>query len=1237
MGVAAFAGSAAFLASATSADAAESLVEMTNSVGHLSVEAQASARAVDASKLSDTMRFSVALKMRNFAELQSRVGHGEIIPEAELVQKYYPLASDYSTVADWLTGQGFAVKATDPNHLCIVATGTVAQLQNNLHAGMVDVTVGGVNYHTAQTAPNVPANIANVTLAINGLQPYIKAHTHLKRPAGNLKTAPNAYTPPPNFVGKVAKAYDATPATIGYSGVSEKIAILIDTFPAQADVEAFWAFNNIPQQWSNIELINANGGALDTASGEESLDVEWSSSIAPSAKVRVYATDDLYFSSIDSALARIVADVPTEKLNGLHQLSISLGLGETYLIGSGEFQTEGQYFAAIAAQGVSIFVSSGDAGSNPDDTGHNDPVQNPGPLQVEYESSDPSVTGVGGTVITIGPTGALSNEVAWQYGGGGVSRVFNRPGWQTGTNFPAGTMRLVPDVSLIAGNGAVNYLNLYVGGAWEPAGGTSFSAPMWAGFCALINEARLSPSAPVPATTGMGLLNPRVYPLLGTSSFNDVTSGSNGVYSAGPGYDLCTGLGSPDINNLITAIVNTVPPTVSTGVATSVTGTSALLNGTVNAQGSQSFPSFDYGTSITYGTNVAATPPVITGNTDTDTSVMVTGLLGHRTYHFRADASNAGGNSVGNDVTFVTPNNPPTAQPFKVVCDGAQVTFKPLVTVTDVDGDTLSITAVSQPLHGTVTNTTDSITYLPGADYVGGDSFECTVDDGNGGTVQESILVAADQVLIKRPYITGVNVTGQATGTNYQAFMVPQSGAFAGTYQTGKTKVNAIFSTAGSVVLKVGDSLAGIPNATVSKLGVPSGDAVIATLKATPGTGSTVTSANNVALVTGLIAGSPVVSVETGTVYTPKSGSGVTVRSFGTIDGNGASTFFFASVQPVGSTTSKNALCATSAAGTMNVLVSAGDTVSGKPVTVIKTLVGAPGSLPMGRWRVDDNTIGVVLTYADKSQEIYEIPASAGGQVDWVLVGSTNNHTFPLPAPLASATIASFGLPCFSATGYSVLAKLVTANGITGANSSVLLTEAGGSFSILAQAGSPATDTVGHPINAVKFKSFSDPVSGTNGSVAYVATMQGLGVTAANNTGIWFAPDGTVPNLIARTGDIAVGYGRWSSFKSLVLAGQSGMTPLFTAGLKVNAKDGVNNANSSGLWGYPPPNQMTNLLRTSQPIIVNGATRVIKTLSVLVPAPGSIGAANGFDSTGDVGVVAGFSDGHQAIFQILLP
>jgi len=149
--------------------------------------------------------------------------------------------------------------------------------------------------------------------------------------------------------------------------------------------------------------------------------------------------------------------------------------------------------------------------------------------------------------LVLAPNGGVTDETGWADGGGGKSSFFSRPVWQTGDGVPPGTQRLVPDVSLTAdpNEGGFVFLN----GQPQQFGGTSWSAPIWAGFCALINEARMNANKP-----SLPFLPPLIYPLIGTSSFRDLVAGSNGAFDAGPGYDLVTGIGVPNVKELIQAL-----------------------------------------------------------------------------------------------------------------------------------------------------------------------------------------------------------------------------------------------------------------------------------------------------------------------------------------------------------------------------------------------------------------------------------------------------------------------------------------------------------------------------------------------------------------------------------------------------------------------------------------------------------------------------------------------------------
>lgn len=481
-------------------------------------------------ELNQEMRFMISNRMREYSDLLRRISNREIIPPAEMVTRYYPLESDYKSVLDWLSEEGITVTKTDPTRLGIFASGTLRQVQQAFRVTFVRVSIAGATYISAITAPNIPASLTNTVLGVNGLQPHIQLHKHSKLEP--YEATPLVGNRPPFKISEIVKAYDAN--TVSAAGTGQKIAIVIDTFPFESDLTSFWSLNSIFQTLNNIEFVQVVAGFLPEPSGEETLDVEWASSIAPGAVVRVYGTTDLSFVNVDQAFQAIISDLPTQP--DLHVVSISLGAGENDVPPS-QLQTDAQYFATMAANGLSIFVSSGDSGS-----------EEGGITQVSYFASDPSVTAVGGTSLSLNTaTGTVSSETAWSGSGGGMSGFFARPAWQVGNGVPPGSTRLVPDIASAAdpSTGAL----VILGGFQYQFGGTSWSAPMWAGFCALLNQARADA-----AQSPLGLIGPRVYPLLGSTSFRDITFGNNGAYPAGPGYDLCTGIGVPNVITLLQAV-----------------------------------------------------------------------------------------------------------------------------------------------------------------------------------------------------------------------------------------------------------------------------------------------------------------------------------------------------------------------------------------------------------------------------------------------------------------------------------------------------------------------------------------------------------------------------------------------------------------------------------------------------------------------------------------------------------
>ena len=540
----------------------------------------------------------VALKMRNSAELQARVTRGEIISRVEMAAKYFPLAADYDKTAAWLAAQGLTVTRDDTMRLSLFARGTVNQLRQAFQVEFVRVATQDGEYTSAISAPSLPAALAPSLVGVNGLQPHLRPHKMARALAAQKAslTTPNA---PPYLPSEILRAYSAN--TTALTGEGQTIAIVIDTYPLASDLTTFWPRCGVSRSPnSSVQNVQVPGmppppdpTTLDSTGvpiGTEAvIDAELTSSIAPGAIIRIYATSDLDPRHLTLAYQQIYNDLPSQP--GLHVVNLSYGIGESGTTYS-QRQSDAQHFAALASGGVTVFASSGDGGSNPNLNGGG--YNASATLQPAHPASDPNVTGVGASTLALDPSsGVESSETGWslaQYtkglaaSGGGMSRYFSRPDWQTGTGVPGGTMRLVPDVAVVGDPNTGAYIVNVGLGSDDPGGhtwgGTSISAPIWSGFGALLNQARSTAGLPP-----LGLLGPRIYPLIGTTSLRDITSGNNGAYGATAGYDMVTGVGAPILPALALALA---PPPSAPEVLTQpvsqtvIPGQNASYSVTVN-------------------------------------------------------------------------------------------------------------------------------------------------------------------------------------------------------------------------------------------------------------------------------------------------------------------------------------------------------------------------------------------------------------------------------------------------------------------------------------------------------------------------------------------------------------------------------------------------------------------------------------------------------------------------------
>ena len=564
-------------------------------------------RGVSAVESDIELPFSIALKMRNLQGLRDRVARKERVGETEMTAKYRPNRNVHAEISKWLEEQGFEITLVDATHTTIFARGKISTIARVFRVEFGRVSTPQGEFTSALSEPKLPRRFSGAVLAINGLQPQIRPQrANLSRslytpaaphyPAGTLPNGNYGITPK-----ELAAAY-RLPATL--NGAGQTIALIECSGINPTDLNTFWAGMGVAQTTANLTVIGNPAISTDKSLfGEATMDVEWAGALAPAAKLRMYVVSQ----SFDATNTEILNDVLVNKLP-ITVLSISFCTLENDL-SAGAVATSSQIYAQLAAAGVSVFASSGDTGTNSNNPGGGGAYNPSYPLIVSYPASDPSVTGVGGTSLPLSSDFSNPSEVVWSgiatggphATGGGISALFPRPAWQTGgTTLAVQTMRCVPDVAALADYGAVHQA-----GYWGAVGGTSLSAPIWGGIAALLNQAR--------ANLGLGplgLLNSYIYSGSVAGAFKDITSGTNGAYRAVAGYDLCTGLGTPNVTNLVSALASPSGVRISTqpiNQAVTIGRPATFTVAATQSTGTLSYQWYFNGSPLTGGTTASYT------------------------------------------------------------------------------------------------------------------------------------------------------------------------------------------------------------------------------------------------------------------------------------------------------------------------------------------------------------------------------------------------------------------------------------------------------------------------------------------------------------------------------------------------------------------------------------------------------------------------------------------------------
>jgi subtilase family serine protease len=464
--------------------------------------------------------------------------------------------------------------------------------------------------------------------------------------------------------------------TIRGDGSGQTIAI-VDAYSQPnigSDLQTFDATFGLPAPPS-FQVVNQNGGSslpsVNSSWGLEiSLDVEWAHAVAPGANILLIEANTNNYPDLLTAINF------ARSQQGVSVVSLSWGGGEW----SSETSYDGYFTTPEGHQGITFVASSGDSGSAG---------------APEYPSVSGNVLAVGGTQLSTDNSGNYLGETAWSGSGGGISTVEAQPAYQRGVVTQTSTYRAMPDVSY---DGSPNspfavYDSSYPGGGWLQVYGTSAGAPQWAALVAIADQGR--------ALEGKGTLDgasetlPTLYQLP-QSYFRDITSGNNGSYSAGPGYDLVTGRGSPVANLIVNGLVAEGDPAhhppwiVTTANASSnpASGTSTNLSVLGNDTGGAA--SLTYSWSILSEPSGVNNPTFSSNGTNAAQNTTVT-FASAGTYTFQVTITDPYGYSVTSDVS-VTVNQ--TLSSISLTPTSGSV----------YDGNTLQFTATALDQFGHAMN-----------------------------------------------------------------------------------------------------------------------------------------------------------------------------------------------------------------------------------------------------------------------------------------------------------------------------------------------------------------------------------------------------------------------------------------------------------------------------------------------------------------------------------------------------
>jgi subtilase family serine protease len=501
-------------------------------------------QAVGRLRAEDRLNIAIGLPLRNKAAMDHLLAdlydpaspsfHRWRTPE-QLAQQFGATEHDCRAIEEWAQTSGLTVTATHPNRLVLDVEGSVAHLEEALHMRLQVYNHPSEprTFYGPDSAPTLDVDVP--VISIGGLDNYAlprPMHRMKPLPTGTGITAEAGGGPGGTYAGADFRAAYVPGITLTGSGQSVGL-LQFDGYYA-TDIANYRAQFSLP----DIRLVNVpvDGGVPTPGGGntEVCLDIEMVMSMAPGvAAIYVYEAPN------PSPWVDLLSKMQTDNL----AKSLSCSWCGASLPSDGESDN---IFRLMAAQGQSFFNASGDSGAFV--------------AAIPFPCDNPNITLVGGTTLTTsGSAGDYVAETVWQSSSGGVSDHYGIPGYQQGISLSANqgstTMRNVPDVSLTADNVRVRSDN----GGSKIVSGTSCAAPLWAGLTALVNEQAAAYGQPP-----IGFLNPALYRIAQgptyAACFHDITTGGNtwngspNAFYAAPGYDLCSGWGTPKGIGLINVL-----------------------------------------------------------------------------------------------------------------------------------------------------------------------------------------------------------------------------------------------------------------------------------------------------------------------------------------------------------------------------------------------------------------------------------------------------------------------------------------------------------------------------------------------------------------------------------------------------------------------------------------------------------------------------------------------------------